>query len=98
MLHRPVNPLTFRRSSSGRPRSPQPPGALVRGAAGSGLTFVGGQQLAEAEVVAADALQVVLLQGPLDHLGGVVLAGQLGGRRKGGGAVNDDTQVETFFA
>ena len=47
---------------------------------GCGLpTFVGGQQLGEAEVLAAVGLHVVFLQSPLDHVGCVVLAGQLRG-------------------
>lgn len=38
--------------------------------------FVLGEHLAEAEVMAAQPLYIMFLQGPLDHLGGVVLAGQ----------------------
>ena len=41
------------------------------------LTSVLGDELGEMEVLGAHVLQVVLLQGPLDHLGRLVLAGQL---------------------
>lgn len=40
-------------------------------------TFPVEEHLAEAEVTMADVLHVVFLQGPLDHLRRVVLAGQL---------------------
>lgn len=40
-------------------------------------TLVLVQELVEAEVLAAVGLHVVFLQSPLDHLGRVVLGGQL---------------------
>lgn len=42
------------------------------------LTFVLGEHLAQTEVMAAHSLQVVLLQGPLDNMGRLILTGQLG--------------------